>query len=629
LLIWGSALLAASPARADDRHALRLDPGGGAAAEDPRLAPLSSRVPLKPAAGGIAGGIDPLEARIALGPRPGGGRRVVLYREAAGLPYSRLLIDTNGDGSVEDEEALVTQMRTSGQSTWSAFDATVQVAHDPKGGAATESYELELYVVVQSPTQRPDNLAYRGKGMRTGQVDLDGMPHEVTISDRNNDAVFTVGDAWTMRALHGADPDAPIDVKRVGESIALDGRFWVLELEGTAGRSATLVRQDGPANPAAPQAPGGAHPEDAAAPRASASLSFADDYQEGRERAQKEQAPYLLSFERDSEPACGQMHDLVYGAASVVEAARGLVCIRVDANVDEARCREHGVDTVPTGILFDPSGEELGRFEGYTGIDKLLALLAEANPYLAPSDQEPDLQGRAKRRHKDVVSTHLAFLEDGKGHGLLVDRIAVLGTRKTRGSRDALIEFATNRKSKEYVAAAFEAIARIGGVRSIEFLCSKDGLRSGDFLVAQTAAQALGLPRDPRATKALLDVMTNRRTKIEVVFACAISLAKSAPQDEEVVATIFEYSRHQKDTIRAGAVEALGYLRSDDAVARLKDVLVSDKNTRVRCAAAWGMGHTGRTELIPVLRAALEGDNSHTVRTAVLDAVKELQGETE
>ena len=39
------------------------------------------------------------------------------------------------------------------------------------------------------------------------------------------------------------------------------------------------------------------------------------------------------------------------------------------------------------------------------------------------------------------------------------------------------------------------------------------------------------------------------------------------------------------------------------------------------------MGHTERTELIPVLRKASAEDKAHTVRTNALEAIRWLQGE--
>ena len=70
----------------------------------------------------------------------------------------------------------------------------------------------------------------------------------------------------------------------------------------------------------------------------------------------------------------------------------------------------------------------------------------------------------------------------------------------------------------------------------------------------------------------------------------------------------------------------MGYKGADEAVARLKEVLLAEKNARVRSAAASGFGHTARPEFIPFLRSAIEKENSHHVKTAGLAAIQRLQG---
>ena len=119
--------------------------------------------------------------------------------------------------------------------------------------------------------------------------------------------------------------------------------------------------------------------------------------------------------------------------------------------------------------------------------------------------------------------------------------------------------------------------------------------------------------------------MTSKRTKIKVVGAAAIALGKCGGNGADSVAALFEYSRHRKDTIRAYAVEALGYLATDAAIERLTEALQEDDNARVRAAAATGMGWTRRGETVPLLEKALAEDNSHQVRDAVLEAIKKLR----
>lgn len=270
------------------------------------------------------------------------------------------------------------------------------------------------------------------------------------------------------------------------------------------------------------------------------------------------------------------------------------------------------------------------------GLVLLLFLLA---PYLGvPSvrgeeetqapveEEEPELEGEEKKAHKKKVKRLVKRLKDEKNREFVVLQIDVMGTEGTRASRDALMQFATRNKNQEFVHHTLLALAQIGGKKAIEFLCGKNALRSRHFLVQHSAAEALALAKDERAAGPLLDVMTSKQTKIKVVGACAIALGQSAGGDERVVDVLFEYSRHRKDTIRAYVVKALGYLATDEAVARLTEVLENDKNTRVREYAAAGLGHTKRSDVIPLLKKALSEETAFTVRDACMRSIRMLQG---
>jgi len=270
------------------------------------------------------------------------------------------------------------------------------------------------------------------------------------------------------------------------------------------------------------------------------------------------------------------------------------------------------------------------------GLVLLLFLLVQA-PCPAPAaaedeteapveEEEPELEGEAKKAHERRVKGLLKQLKNEKNRELVSGQISALGADGSRVARDTLIRFATRNKNQEYVHYSFQALAKIGGKKAIEFLCGKEALRSRDFLVQHSAAEALAEAKDARATGPLIDVLTAKRTKSKVVGACAIALGKSAGEDERAVEVLFKYSAHRKDTIRSYAVEALGYVASDEAVARLTEVLETDKNTRAREYAAKGLGHTERSDVIPLLRRVASEENAFTVRTACVSAIKEIQG---
>lgn len=253
---------------------------------------------------------------------------------------------------------------------------------------------------------------------------------------------------------------------------------------------------------------------------------------------------------------------------------------------------------------------------------------APAAPATLPAatlpDDEPELTGEAKEKHQKEVKAILESLRAEKNLEIVRGAIGRLGAGPTRAGRDALMAYATGNKNHEFVTEAFKALAKIGGRKSIEFLCGKNALRSDNFLIQQSAADALGEARSPLAVGPLLDVLTNPSTKIEVTGSVSRAVARTAPKDERVQETLFKLCDAVKDTIRANALEALGYLATDRAMARLTDALQHDKNTRCRGAAAIGMKNSKRKDMIPVLDAQMPGEKSLTVKSEIQTAIAEL-----
>jgi HEAT repeat protein len=240
------------------------------------------------------------------------------------------------------------------------------------------------------------------------------------------------------------------------------------------------------------------------------------------------------------------------------------------------------------------------------------------------SDDEPDLEGAEKERHEKQVKSILESLTKEKNQQIVRDTMQRLGSAPTRAGRDALMLYVVGNKNQEYVGAAFTELGKIGGKKAIEFLCGKSALKSGDFLVQQQAADVLAKAKSPLAVGPMLDVLTAPGTKIELVSSLAKAVAQTAPKDDRVIETMFQLADAVKDTIRANALEAMGYLKTDRAAEKLKEALVKDKNARCRGAAARGMKNTGRKELIPALEAAVKGEKSMQAIGEINDALAEL-----
>jgi HEAT repeat protein len=258
------------------------------------------------------------------------------------------------------------------------------------------------------------------------------------------------------------------------------------------------------------------------------------------------------------------------------------------------------------------------------GAQAVRAQDAPAPSPAATEAAEPPLEGDAKKKHAEDLVRHRKLLRSAKDQLTMEQAIRELGALGTRAARDALIEYATTVKSQQYVEKSFDAIATIGDRVSIAFLCGKAAIRSPDFLRQTFAAEALGRAKNRRAVPALLDVMDDVSVKIEVQGAICLALAKTAPDDKDVQARLFKAADDKRDTIRANAVEALGYVNTEEAWRHLLSTLAGEKNTRVRAAAATGLGWTKRSEAERALRKAVDEDKSLTVRDAAVRALQEI-----
>ncbi len=260
----------------------------------------------------------------------------------------------------------------------------------------------------------------------------------------------------------------------------------------------------------------------------------------------------------------------------------------------------------------------------------MIALLAAASVGVCGDEPQVDrradpvLTAEQQAEHDAEVKKHLEVLLDLENKEMVRRQVSALGTNGSRAARDALIEYSRSQKNHAYLTFAFEALADIGGPVVLAHLTGRDGLAAKDFMKQLAAAKALGEMKDADGIEPVLELLNGRRTKIEVKAACCIALAKMGPEDERCIDAVMRYSAHKKDTIRANAVEALGYLGSGDALARLLHVLVKDKNTRVRGAAARGLGILKNPEAIPALQKAAADDSSLTVKDEAIWALEQM-----
>jgi hypothetical protein len=240
-------------------------------------------------------------------------------------------------------------------------------------------------------------------------------------------------------------------------------------------------------------------------------------------------------------------------------------------------------------------------------------------------EEEAALTGEAKAAYEaDLKKFEKRYTTEIKNRDELLQMLNELEASGSRAARDWLIQFARKVKSAEYRARAFEALVKIGGKASLGLLCGKDGLRAPDFKVQTQAAAALAKSADKRCVPALLDALGDPAVKMETIATLCLTVGKVGPADAKVEETLVRLAADKRDTVRAAAVEALGYVKNDKAFGLVLSTLQKEKNATVRAGAAKGLGHAGRQEAIPALKAAVATEKSQPVREAALAALKDL-----
>jgi hypothetical protein len=237
--------------------------------------------------------------------------------------------------------------------------------------------------------------------------------------------------------------------------------------------------------------------------------------------------------------------------------------------------------------------------------------------------QEPPLEGDAKKKYDADSARFDKRFQGIKNRDELLQFMNELENDGSRAARDFLMQYARTVKSAEYRGRAFDAITKIGGAKGIEFLCGKAGVRSTDSLVQRQAVDALGKAGDRAAVGALLDTLTDAALKMETLGAVCLALGKTAPDDARVAEALFSAAADRRDTVRACAVEALGYVPGDKSFQYILGVLQNDKFAAAREGAAKGLSHAGKAEAIPALEVAAK-DKSQPVKAAAIQALKDL-----
>jgi len=177
--------------------------------------------------------------------------------------------------------------------------------------------------------------------------------------------------------------------------------------------------------------------------------------------------------------------------------------------------------------------------------------------------------------------------------------------------------------------AASAILASIADTRVFAPLVA--ALRSHDWIVRMHAAKALGRIGDPQAVPALMPLLQDKVKAVREEASSALAAIGSA-----AVSALLLALQHEEWLVRLHAVEALGKLKSPDAVDPLLRTLFNDRDSAIRedvvralgaigdaravdylvtvmkeptlrLLAVEALGHIGDRRAVPLLRLVVEG----------------------
>jgi Tfp pilus assembly protein PilF/thiol-disulfide isomerase/thioredoxin len=348
----------------------------------------------------IAGldGFDPLEGQLKLGASvtEGSGQRFVITRSQKGGSYDRLFIDSNHDGSIDHQKLVSCQPSQIRGKWWSNFSSSVQVKQNLNGTVIWQDYPLSFWVVVERPDETPQEIRFSRRGFLTGTVHIDGADYDVVLSDGNKDGLFGVGDFWTIQPVDAMAPST--SPRRLPDFAWINGAAYKLELADSTGTKGWIVRHDPGISQAEDEQARDPYREDRAAPRAASPVAFRQDVEQAIAEAKTGKTPYFLDFATSWCGPCKQMDQLVYTAQAVVDATKGIICIKIDGDQRRDLVELHQIRGYPTGILFGPEGREMARFLGYRNVRQMVAFLRAGS---RPLDDMPAFIARVDTLRRD------------------------------------------------------------------------------------------------------------------------------------------------------------------------------------------------------------------------------------
>jgi thiol-disulfide isomerase/thioredoxin len=327
---------------------------------------------------------EALTGAFALGPTGPSGPKAVAVRlehAASSTHFDVLSIDLDRDGKFGAEERLTTTAKDTRGKWWSSFDATVQVpfAADTKAEANQKAtsvpYAMALWFVEdpKEPTA-PPTLRWSRRGWFEGKAQIGGKDVFVLVSEMALDGVITAEDSWALatdrKLLLAAGP------RDLAGHCWLEDRAYRATKIAANGLSLELVPFDPSTTEAEEKANADIYKPDREAKRAIQPLAFATDFAKAQAQAKKDKKRLVVDFATTWCGPCKLMDQFVYTAEDVVNAAKDVVCVKLDGDVERELVKRFAITAYPTMLLLEADGTEVRREVGYQSVAATVKFLA-------------------------------------------------------------------------------------------------------------------------------------------------------------------------------------------------------------------------------------------------------------
>ncbi len=341
-----------------------------------RWSPKGAKVPLADKDGALVG-------RFTLGPKGVAPIQVRMERRAGAERFERLAVDMDRNGSFSANEWLeCTAIERRGK-WWSSFSTTLPIpipitrkldssAPQQLQAPTPRPYPISLWFVEDpSEPDAPRSLRWSRRGWHQGTVEVAGKPAFVLVCEMRMDGVFDRNDSWALARTEKALLSARSRSTKL--HAWLDGRAYRLVELDPHGRALSFEPFDPGVTQEEEEKRNDRTLADRRAPLAKKPLAFGHDYAAAMARAKQEGKRVFLDFETDWCGPCKAMNRIVYTKQPVVDAAKDVICVKLDGDKEKALVKKYGVKGYPTLILLDSSGKQLRRAAGYQGVKQMRA----------------------------------------------------------------------------------------------------------------------------------------------------------------------------------------------------------------------------------------------------------------